>query len=398
MKQNDFQGLNLSILGFGAMRLPLTGSDRNSPIDENAVNELLRYAQENGVNYYDTAYLYHGGQSEPVVARILKQFPRDSYYLATKFPGHYISASYNPKEIFEEQLKKCDVDYFDFYLLHNVYENSINTYTDPHWGIIEYFLEQKKNGRIRHFGFSSHGQMDNLRQFLNQYGDVMELCQIQINYLDWSLQDAKAKYELLTEMNIPVWAMEPVRGGTLVNLPDNLVRKLEALRPDESVASWGFRWLQTLPNVKMILSGMSDMAQTRDNVKTFSIDKPLSSDEIELLYRVASEMRISIPCTSCRYCCEECPQKLDIPTLLGLYNEALVSSAVTIPMRLDAMTPDEHPAACTGCGSCSKICPQSIDIPLAMKEFTEALTKMPSWAEICRQSELAPQESKVATD
>lgn len=388
MKQNDFLGLKLSELGFGAMRLPLTGSDRNSPIDEDAVNEMLLYAHEHGINYYDTAYLYHGGQSEYVTSRILKQFPRDSYYLATKFPGHYISESYNPEEIFEDQLKKCDVEFFDFYLLHNVYENSIGTYTDPRWGIIDYLMEQKKNGRIRHFGFSSHGQMDNLRQFLNQYGDVMEFCQIQLNYLDWSLQDGKAKYELLTEMNIPVWVMEPVRGGTLVDIPDRLVKILEAARPHESVASWGFRWLQTLPNVKLIISGMSNMDQLADNVKTFSTDDPLSPDEIGLLKKVSSEMRDLIPCTSCRYCCEECPQKLDIPTLLGLYNEALVSSAVTISMRLDAMRADERPDACTVCGACSKMCPQGIDIPTSMKAFTEASAKLPSWAEICRQSSL----------
>ena len=394
MKQNIFKGLNLSLLGFGAMRLPLTGSERNAPIDERLVNEMVRYMHERGVNYFDTAYNYHGGQSESVTARALKQFPRDSYYLATKYPVHMISASYDPSMVFEDQIKKCDVDYFDFYLLHNVYENSMHTYTDPQWGIIDYFLEQKKNGRIRHFGFSSHGYIENLKQFVDQYGDVMDFCQIQLNYIDWALQDAKAKYELLTDMNIPVWVMEPVRGGALANMPDGTDRKLKALRPDESVASWGFRWLQALPNVKMIISGMSNMDQVVDNVKTFTLDKPLSPDEIELLYQVAAELRDSIPCTACRYCCDECPQGLDIPTLLGLYNEARLSSAVTISMRLDAMPEAELPSACTSCGACSKMCPQNIDIPSAMKEFVEASTKLPSWAEICRQSDLAAQKNK----
>ena len=394
MIQSSFQGLKLSLLGFGAMRLPLSGSDSNAPVDENAANEMVRYAHEHGVNYYDTAYPYHNGQSERIIGRILKQFPRDSYYLATKFPGHQVGDNHDPQIIFEEQLKKCGVEYFDFYLLHNICEYSIKTFTDPRWGIIDYFLEQKKNGRIRHFGFSSHGYIDNLRQFLDEYGEIMEFGQIQMNYLDWSLQDAKAKYELLTKRGIPVWVMEPVHGGTLAELSTESRQKMKTLRPDESVAAWAFRWLQTLPNVKMILSGMSNMDQVVDNVKTFTESKPLSSTEIELLYEIASGMKNSLPCTACRYCCAECPKGLDIPLLIGLYNEARVSPSLGIGMRVDALSEDERPSACISCGSCSKICPQNIDIPLAMKEFTEALTtKIPNWAEICRQRELATQKN-----
>ena len=389
MIQRNFQDMNLSLLGFGAMRLPLAGSDGNAPVDENAVNEMICFAHEHGVNYYDTAYPYHNGQSERVIGRVLKQFPRESYYLATKYPGHQISSSYDPQAIFEKQLEKCRVAYFDFYLLHNVYENSIQTYTDPRWGIIDYFLEQKKKGRIRHFGFSSHGYIENLKQFLDQYGNVMEFCQIQMNYLDWSLQDAKAKYELLTERNIPVWVMEPVRGGTLAGLPKPHEQKLKTLRPEESVAAWAFRWLQTLPNVKMILSGMSNMDQVKDNVKTFMTKNSLDSNEIELLYEIASEMKNSLPCTACRYCCAECPKALDIPMLLGHYNEVRFSSVFNIGMRMDAVPAEKLPSACIGCGKCSEICPQNIDIPLAMKEFAEALSKMPSWAELCRKREEA---------
>jgi len=385
MIKTTFQDKSLSLLGFGTMRLPVSGEGANAPIDEEAVNQMVRYAHEHGVNYYDTAYPYHAGESERVIGRLLRQFPRESYYLATKYPGHQISSSYNPKEIFEKQLEKCGVEYFDFYLLHNVYESSISTYTDPRWSIIDYFVEQKKQGRIHHLGFSSHGGLENLRQFLDEYGDVMEFCQIQLNYLDWSLQYANEKYELLTERGIPVWVMEPVRGGRLAVLSENEEAKLKTMRPDESVASWGFRWLQSLSNVKMILSGMSNMEQMADNVKTFTTNAPLSETETGLLYEIAEGMKNSLPCTSCRYCCEDCPQGLDIPALLNLYNQLRFSPNLNIGMRMEALTPEKRPSACIACGACSKMCPQNIDIPAAMQEFSEALSKMPSWAEICRQ-------------
>ena len=389
MIKATFQDKTLSLLGFGTMRLPLAGTGANASIDEEAVNQMLRYAYEHDVNYFDTAYPYHAGESERVIGRLLGQFPRESYYLATKYPGHQILSSYNPADIFEEQLEKCGVDYFDFYLLHNVYENSISTYTDSRWGIIDYFLEQKKQGRIHHLGFSSHGGTENLKQFLDEYGHVMEFCQIQLNYLDWSLQDAKDKYELLTEKGIPVWVMEPVRGGRLAALSEEEQAKLKAAHPDASIASWAFRWLQALPNVKMILSGMSNMEQMVDNVKTFTSGSPLGDAETELLYEIAEGMKNSLPCTACRYCCDDCPVGLDIPALLNMYNQLRFSPNINVAMRVEALPAEKRPSACIACGACGKMCPQSIAIPTAMKEFSAALEKLPSWAEICRQREEA---------
>lgn len=387
MIYKDFQNKNLSLLGFGTMRLPV---DSDGNIDENQVREMTKYAITHGVNYFDTAYPYHNGDSERVIGRILSEYPRDSYYLATKYPGHQIlSTGYNPAEIFEEQLKKCGVEYFDFYLLHNVYEKSIETYTDPKWGIIDYFKEQKKLGRIKHLGFSCHAQTEGLRTFLDAYGKDMEFCQIQLNYLDWTLQDAKGKYELLTEHGIPVWVMEPVRGGKLANLKEQDAAILTNLRPDESVAAWGFRFLQGLSNVKMILSGMSDMKQMIDNVKTFSEQKPLSTQEEKTLLEIAEGMKNSIPCTACRYCCDGCPMELDIPMLLAAYNELRFSPAVNVSMRIEFMEENKKPSACIACGKCAQICPQNIDIPGAMKDFSEKLSKLPSWAEICKQREAA---------
>lgn len=387
MIYRSFQDKTLSLLGFGAMRLP---QNPDGSIDEPQVAEMTRLCMEHGVNYFDTAYPYHDGDSERVMGRVLKEYPRDSFYLATKYPGHQISSTgYNPAEIFEKQLKKCGVNYFDFYLLHNVYENSIQTYLDPKWGIIDYFKEQKRLGRIKHLGFSCHAQTNCLKEFLDVCGEDMEFCQIQLNYLDWTLQDAKAKYDLLTERGIPVWVMEPVRGGRLAKLADTDEARLKELRPEESIASWGFRFLQELPNVTMILSGMSNLEQMQDNLKTFSKPASLTTEEQTLLLDIAEGMKDSVPCTSCRYCCAGCPMELDIPMLLSTYNDIRFAPVVNTSMRIEFLDEAKKPSACIGCGSCVNICPQNIDIPSALKDLSDRLSKMPSWVEISRQREAA---------
>ncbi len=392
MIYREFQDKKLSLLGFGTMRLP---QNPDGSIDEPQVRQMTRYAIEHGVNYFDTAYPYHSGNSERVIGRVLKDYPRDSYYLADKYPGHQIlSGGYNPAEIFEEQLQKCGVEYFDFYLLHNVYEKSMETYLDPRWGIIDYFKEQKRLGRIKHLGFSCHAQTQGLSEFLDRCGEDMEFCQIQLNYLDWTLQDAKGKYELLTKHHIPVWVMEPVRGGKLASLDPTAEEKLKAQRPEESVAAWGFRFLQGLPNVTMVLSGMSNMEQMEDNVKTFSQEKPLSEEETGLLLEIAEGMKDSVPCTACRYCCDGCPMGLDIPTLIRTYNELRVAPAVNAVMHIEFLPEDKKPSACIACGKCARICPQNINIPEVMKDLTRRIEKLPSWAEICRQREEAAKAGK----
>lgn len=382
MIYSEFQGEKLSLLGFGTMRLPLL---ENGEIDEAQVGEMVGFALDHGVNYFDTAYPYHSGMSERVIGRVLKKYPRDTFYLATKYPGHQISDTYDPAAIFEEQLEKCGVDYFDFYLLHNVYENSIKTYMDPKWGILDYFKEQKRLGRIRHLGFSTHGSLETMEEFLDYCGEDMEFCQIQLNYLDWTLQDAKAKYEMLTKRGIPVWVMEPVRGGKLASLNGPMEEKLKGMRPEESIPAWGFRFLQGLPNVKMVLSGMSNMAQMEDNVGTFDVRKTLSKEEESALLDIAEGLKNSIPCTGCRYCCDGCPMELNIPMLLATYNEIRYAPVTNSIMRIEALPEDKKPTACISCGQCTEICPQHIDVPTELKNFAEALTKIPSWAEICRQ-------------
>ncbi len=387
----QFQDKQLPMLGFGTMRLPTL---ENGKIDEARVREMVAYAMENGVNYFDTAYPYHNSESEIVIGKVLKDYPRESFYLADKYPGHQTAETYDPAAIFEEQLKKCGVDYFDFYLLHNVNENSIKTYMDERWGILEYFLEQKRLGRIKHLGFSSHGAMSNLREFLDYCGKHMEFCQIQLNYLDWTLQNAKAKCALLAEWNIPVWVMEPVRGGKLANLSETDAEKLKALRPDESVAAWCFRFLQNISNVTVVLSGMSNMEQMTDNVKTYSELKPLDENELNAVLDIAEGMKDSIPCTACGYCVDGCPMGINIPEMIGMYNELRLAPSIMIPMRIEALPEDKRPNSCIGCGACSAICPQNLDVPKHLKDFAEGVSKLPSWAEISRQRAEAARKAK----
>lgn len=377
MIYKTFQNLSLSALGMGAMRLPVIDGD-DSRIDEAAAEKMVACAMENGVNYYDTAWGYHGGQSELAMGRILKKYPRDSFFLATKFPGYDLANMDKVEEIFEKQLEKCQVDYFDFYLFHNVCEMNIDAYLDPKYGIYDFLTKQKREGRIRHLGFSVHGSLAVMKRFLDAYGDAMEFCQIQLNYIDWEFQDARAKTELLAQKGIPIWVMEPLRGGRLASLPDEDEAKLTALRPEETVPAWAFRFLQTVPGVTVTLSGMSDMAQMQANIRTFEEEKPLSEKEMETLLAIAKQMvgKTALPCTACRYCVSHCPKGLDIPSLLGLYNEhSFTEGGFIAPMALSAVPAEKQPSACIGCRSCEAVCPQQIKISEAMKDFAARLRR-----------------------
>lgn len=375
MIYKDFKGIRLSALGLGCMRLPVMEGD-DSRIDEQAVFEMVDYAMEHGINYYDTAWGYHNGNSELVIGKALKRHERDSFYLASKFPGYDLSNMDKAEEIFEKQLEKCQVDHFDFYLFHNVCEMNIDAYLDPSHHIHEYLMKQKENGRIRHLGFSAHGDLDTMKRFLEAYGKDMEFCQIQLNYFDWDFQDAKSKVELLAGYGIPVWVMEPLRGGKLAKLDEEYEARLRTLRPDETTPALGFRFLQSIPEVTMILSGMSNMEQLKDNIATFSEDKPLNEDERKVLLDIAAEMsgKGTIPCTACHYCVSHCPQELNIPMLISLYNEDIVTGGGFIaPMRVGRLPEDKRPGSCIGCRSCEAVCPQQIKVSEIMSEFSEKL-------------------------
>ena len=375
MIYRDFQGMKLSGLGFGAMRLPVVGSD-DSNIGKEQTFRMVDEAMTAGINYYDTAWGYHGGNSEPVMGKLLKAYPRNSFYLASKFPGYDLSNMNKVAEIFEKQLERCQVAYFDFYMFHNVCELNIDGYLDAKFGIFDYLMEQKKNGRIRHLGFSTHGTLETMQRFLNAYGEHMEFCQIQLNWLDWNFQDAKAKVELLNKYNIPIWVMEPVRGGSLVNLAEEYKNRLQSLKPERSLAEWAFRFLQSIPGVTMTLSGMSNMEQLTENIKTYETTVPLTDAEMDTLLTIAKEMtsKNTLPCTGCKYCTTHCPQGLNIPWFIELYNEHIYSGGGFIaPMAMDSLSEDKKPSACLGCKACEMVCPQKIKIADMMNDFAEKM-------------------------
>ena len=373
--KKEFQGLQLSTLAMGCMRLPVVDG-QDDKVDQQAVEAMVAKAMERGINYYDTAWGYHNGNSELAMGKALSAYPREQFYLANKFPGYDLSNMGKVEEIFEAQLKKCQVDYFDFYLFHNVCEMNIDAYLDPKNGILEYLLEQKKNGRIRHLGFSCHGSLPVLQRYLEQYGKHMEFCQLQINYVDWLFQGAKEKVELLQTYHLPVWVMEPLRGGRLAKLEEGQMARLQALRPKETAIGWAYRFLQSIPGVTVILSGASSLAQMEENLAIFETEEPLTKQEMDTLLEVGKEMTSpkALACTACRYCVSHCPQGLDIPHLLALYNEhSFTGGGFLAPMALSALEKEKQPSACIGCRSCEAVCPQQLKISEAMARFRAML-------------------------
>ena len=377
MQYFDFHGLKLSALGFGAMRLPVIDGDDNR-IDEPTAVEMVDYAYDHGINYFDTAWGYHGGNSERVLGHALARYPRESFYLADKFPGYDVSSFGKHEQIFEEQLKRCGVDYFDFYLMHNVCELNIEQYLDDErFGTLSYFIEQVRAGRIKHLGFSAHGNFETFMRFLEAYGDVVEFAQIQLNYMDWEFQNARAKVEALQERGLAIMVMEPLRGGILVGIDEERMAPLRALRPETNDVEWAFSFLGSIDGMGTILSGMSNMDQLRENIALFDHDLALSEEEQGVLLELGRKLASAkgVPCTACHYCTSHCPKDLDIPRLLELYNEHLSRPdfAFIAPMALGAMPMEKHPSACIGCGSCADVCPQQIDIPGALAHFAELM-------------------------
>lgn len=379
MIYRDFKGEKISLLAFGAMRLPTKGSDADIDMEKSA--ELVDYCMKEGVNYYDTAWGYHGGNSETAMGEILKKYPRDSFYLATKFPGYDVNNMGHAKEIFEKQLEKCQTDHFDFYLIHNVCEVNIDQYLDPKYGDVPFFIEMRKQGKIRHLGFSCHANFDNMKRFLDAYGKDMEFCQIQLNYIDYKMQDAKKKVDYLNKIGMPIWVMEPLRGGKLISMTQPYMGRLEKVRPGDDSVKWAFRFLQTLPGVTTILSGMSDLEQAKAKVALCQKEEPLSNAEMDALMSTVDAMLDEnfVPCTACHYCTPHCTKELDIPYLIELYNEHKYSKGgFTAPMAISLLPEDKRPSACIGCRKCEKVCPQGIKISEIMKDFVKILAEYPT--------------------
>ena len=375
MLYKEFQGMQLSALGMGCMRLPVVGGE-NKNIDMDASREMVAYALQKGINYFDTAWGYHDGKSEPAMGEILSAYPRESFYLASKFPGFNTNLMERVEEIFEKQLERCKTDYFDFYLFHCVCESNIDGYLDEKYGIFNYLMKQKANGRIQHLGFSAHASMHTLKRFLDAYGKDMEFCQLQINWLDWKLQQAKEKVALVSSYGIPVWVMEPVRGGRLATVAPEHEDRLRALRPNATVPEWAFRFLQGIPEVVMTLSGMSNFDQLKENIATYEKAAPLNEKETATLLDIADKIIAStaVPCTGCKYCTTHCPMTLDIPEILKAYNEYAQDKS-KLPETLTAIEEAKWPTACVGCRSCEEMCPQGIKISEVMADFAAKLGK-----------------------
>ncbi len=367
MRFKAFQDISLSRLGMGNMRLPVKADTEGSPIDDVASQAIIDYAMAHGINYYDTAWVYNNGGSERFLGPALSKYPRDSYYLATKFN---IRATPEPAPVFEEQLRRLHTDHIDFYLLHCLTDGNVDSYLSS--GCIDYFLEQKRLGRIRYLGFSSHASPQTLERFASHH--AWDFAQLQINYFDWSYGTAKAEYEILEKHNIPIMVMEPVRGGRLAALTPETEAILKQAHPDWSVASWALRFVQSLPQVQVILSGMSNLAQIRDNVATFCDSDGLSEQDTQLLLEVCEKFRsqVQIPCTACRYCCDDCPSQINIPEFLKVYNAYKVNGPGALRRAKDVQSVGQ-PSDCVGCGACMGHCPQNIDVPSLMAEMAEAL-------------------------
>jgi len=371
MEFKPFKDITLSRLGMGNMRLPVQTDQPDMPIDRVKAQEIIDYAIKGGINYFDTAYIYHNGESEKFLGEALGKYPRDNYYLATKF---FILTNPDYKAVFEEQLTRLKTNYIDFYMIHGIFDHTYQQYIDN--GCIEYFLEQKKEGRIKYLGFSSHAGVENLGTFADHH--KWDFAQIQLNYFDWRYASTKQEYEALSERNIPIMVMEPVRGGRLASLCPEAETILKETRPDWSIASWAFRWLKRLPQVQVILSGMTTLEQIQDNIVTFS-DVPALTDEEEHLLMEACDIfraQVRTPCTACRYCCDNCPVHINIPQVLSVYNRFRLEGSWALS-DLDNLDSETGPTDCTGCGACTGHCPQGIDVPAIMEELSDMVRRRP---------------------
>lgn len=367
MRYKQFKdGICLSTLGMGVMRLPTVGSD--GEIDYEKAKAIIDRAMRAGINYYDTAYIYHMGKSEVFLGEALKNYPRDSFYVADKYN---LQAQPDYALQFSEQLRRLGMDRIDFYLLHGIQDSFADEILTN--GCIPYFDTKKQEGKIRYLGFSFHGSPQVLREMVKVY--PWDFVQIQLNYYDWYFGEAEALYKILEEAHIPIMVMEPVHGGMLADLHPDAAAVLKELDLDRSQASWAMRWVMGLPQIQVVLSGMSDPEQLSDNLSTFGEACPLTEKEQNALRRAAQLQyaSVAVACTGCRYCCPNCPAGLDIPRLLRSYNDAKLGGAWRLT-GLQALPEDKRPEACIGCGSCTRHCPQGFHIPQYMKELQEMMS------------------------
>lgn len=363
-------------LGFGFMRLPQTEDDR---VDLPRLTQMVDAYMDHGFNYFDTAYVYHGGQSEVALRKTLvERYPRDRFLVADKLPAWSMEGPEDAERIFAEQLERTGLDYFDFYLLHSV-EDGANYEKHEQFGSFDWARRKVAEGRIRHFGFSFHGSPELLERVLDRHPEV-EFVQIQLNYADWDNQVTRSGelYDILTRRGLPIIVMEPVKGGTLANLQPELESILRAVRPDASPASWALRFVGSLPGVATILSGMSAPDQMIDNLATFTDFQPLTLEENDAIDEVVRRMHDMplVPCTGCRYCTDGCPMHISIPDVFSALNTKRLYPNDSRPKMFYKnllKRGNGAASACVACGQCEGVCPQHLPIINLLKEAAEKL-------------------------
>ena len=363
-KTND----KLSLLGFGCMRFP----QKDGKIDEELAEKMLDYAHAQGVNYYDTAYMYHGGESERFLGKVLDKYPRSSYYLATKLPMFSVNNLEDAKRIFNEQLQKLNKDYFDYYLFHCLDKKRFEIIKEYH--LEKYFEELKKEGKIRHIGFSFHDDYEVFEEIVNYYD--WEFCQIQFNYLDTDVQAGLKGLELCKEKGIPVIVMEPVKGGALARLPQDVEGVLKEVHPEWSNASWALRYVASFDNVMCILSGMSDFEQVKDNIETFKSLSYFAKPEKVAVNKAVEvfKSRVMNSCTGCKYCMP-CPAGVNIPRNFAVWNEVhMFDNKARCTWDIESIKKaNEMASLCKKCGKCEKMCPQHINIREDLEKVSKEL-------------------------
>ena len=351
-------GIETSLLGFGCMRFPTTAEGK---IDREQAEKMLDKAYEMGVNYFDTAYPYHDGESELFVGSAMKKYDRSSFYLATKLPLWKIEKLEDVEETFNEQLQKLQMDYVDFYLMHAVSKDRWDKMVAM--GVVEKLEQLKEEGKIRYLGFSFHDEYEVFEEVL-RYRD-WDFCQIQLNYMDTEIQAGMKGYALTEELDIPLVIMEPIKGGSLAAFAEDITAKFRGLDPDASTASFALRWIGTLPNVKVVLSGMSNMEQVEDNLKTFGEFKPLSDEEQKTIKEIVDliNSRVQNGCTGCAYCMP-CPAGVDIPGCFKAWNTYHMYQNYNVVKWSweKAIGEAKQAKNCIKCGKCEKVCPQKIQI------------------------------------
>ncbi len=366
--RRKFKDTEVSLLGLGTMRLPCKTSlkrEKNPLIDYKKGQELVDIAYKNGVNYYDTAYMYHVGKSEKFIGTALRKYPRDSYFLADKLPIWMCPKKSDMEKIFKKQLDRTGAGYFDFYLLHSLKKDSFERCEK--FGAYDFLTEMKKQGKIKNIGFSFHGSVDDLREIVAAH--KWDFAQIQMNYLDWKNQDAETQYDILTKAGIPVIVMEPVRGGKLADLPDEVEEMFKKNEPDKSVASWAIRFVASHSNVITILSGMNSVEQLNDNLSTLTDFKEFSEKEFKICENAAAILNKNdvIPCTGCDYCAD-CPKEVKISSIFSAYNKVKTGELTKEEGKALYNNIDVNASECIRCCKCSDHCPQAIDIPDKIKE------------------------------